>query len=66
MTFRRSYTENKVTFTGFRRTSTCSCFALTVNNLEVAQKFVVEEPRIIMRSHGLYGVESKFSDQLKA
>ena len=37
-----------------------------LHSLEVAQKFVVEELRIIMRSHGLYGVESKFSDQLKA
>ena len=36
-----------------------------LNHLEVAQKFVVEEPRIIMRSHGLYGVDSKLSDQLE-
>ena len=49
---------------GFHKPRILNLSAL--NNLEVAQKFVVEEPRIIMRSHGLYGVESKFSDQLKA
>ena len=34
-------------------------------SLEVAQKFLVEEPKIILRSQRLYGVESNFSDQLK-
>ena len=33
--------------------------------LEVAQKFVVEEPKIILQSQRLYGVERDFSDQLK-
>ena len=36
-----------------------------LNHLKVVQKFVVEEPRIIRRSHELYGVESKLSDQLE-
>ena len=36
-----------------------------LHSLEVAQKFVVEEPKIILRSQRLYGVESDFSDQLK-
>ena len=37
-----------------------------LHSLEVAQKFVVEEPKIILRSQRLYGVERDFSDQLKA
>ena len=36
-----------------------------LHSLEVAQKFVVEEPKIILRSQRLYGVERDFSDQLK-
>ena len=32
-----------------------------VHSLEVAQKFVVEEPEIIIRSQRLYGVERDFS-----
>ena len=36
-----------------------------LHNLEVAQKFVVEEPKIILRRQRLYGVERDFSDQLE-
>jgi len=36
-----------------------------LHSLEVAQKFVVEEPKIILRSQRLYGVERDFSEQLK-
>ena len=32
-----------------------------LHSLEVAQKFVVEEPKIILRSQRLYGVERDFS-----
>ena len=32
-----------------------------LHRLEVGQKFVVEEPKIILRSQRLYGVERDFS-----
>ena len=38
---------------------------LTYQILEVIQKFLVEEPKIILQSQRLYGVEWNFSDQLK-
>ena len=53
-----------ISLIGFHKPCILNLSAL--NNLEVAQKFVVVEPEIIMRSQRLYGVESKFSDQLKA
>ena len=55
---------SKISLIGFHKPCILNLSAL--NNLEVAQKFVVVEPEIIMRSQRLYGVESKFSDQLKA
>ena len=36
-----------------------------LQSLEVAQKLLVEEPEIMLRSQRLYGVEKDFSDQLK-
>ena len=36
-----------------------------LHSLEVAQKFLVEEPEIMLRSQRLYGVERDFSDQLE-
>ena len=48
---------------GFQKT--CIQNLSFLHSLEVAQKFVVEEPKIILRSQRLYGVERDFSDQLK-
>ena len=53
-----------ISLVGFHKT--CMQNLGFLHSLEVVQKFVVEEPEIIMRSQRLYGVESKFSDQLKA
>ena len=44
---------------GFQKT--CIQNLSFLHSLEVAQKFVVEEPKIILRSQRLYGVERDFS-----